>query len=337
MKKFEEILSKISQENGLSEDECFFSFNYILEGKATDVQIEKFLLGLRSRGETIQEITAATKVMREKSSKVSAPNNAIDTCGTGGSGSGKYNISTAASLVAAGAGSIIAKHGNRSLSSKSGSSQVLEELGVKLDIESRKITECMEKSNIGFMFAPNHHPAMKFVGPVRQRLGVRTIFNILGPLSNPANVKKQVIGVFDKKWLKPMAETLKNLGSIRALLVNGSDGFDELTTTGISYVAELNNNNIKTYEINPQEFGLKLSKIDGLIGGDPKQNAEKIIKLLDGEKGPYRDIVILNSAAALYVDDKVKNIKDGIDLSIHSIDKGLAKSALEKLKKVSNS
>ena len=195
----------------------------------------------------------------------------------------------------------------------------------------------MEKSNIGFMFAPNHHPAMKFVGPVRQRLGVRTIFNILGPMSNPANVKKQVIGVFDKKWLKPMAETLKNLGSIRALLVNGSDGFDELTTTGVSYVAELNNNNIKTYEINPQEFGLKLSKIDGLIGGGPKQNAEKIIQLLDGERGPYRDIVILNSAAALYVDDKVKNIKDGIDLSIQSIDKGLAKSALEKLKKVSNS
>jgi len=195
----------------------------------------------------------------------------------------------------------------------------------------------MEKSNIGFMFAPNHHPAMKFVGPVRQRLGVRTIFNILGPLSNPANVKKQVIGVFDKKWLKPMAETLKNLGSIRALLVNGSDGFDELTTTGISYVVELNNNSIKTYEINPQELGLKLSKIDGLIGGDPKQNAEKIIQLLDGERGPYRDIVILNSAAALYVGDKVKNIKDGIDLSIHSIDKGLAKSALEKLKKVSNS
>ena len=337
MKKFEEILSKIPQENGLSEDECVFSFNYILEGKATDKQIEKFLLGLRSRGETIQEITAATKVMRDKSSKVSAPNNAIDTCGTGGSGSGKYNISTAASLVAAGAGSIIAKHGNRSLSSKSGSSQVLEELGVKLDIESTKITECMKKSNIGFMFAPNHHPAMKFVGPVRQRLGVRTIFNILGPLSNPANVKKQLIGVFDKKWLKPMAKTLKNLGSLRALLVNGSDGFDELTTTGVSYVVELNDSNIKTYEVNPKELGLELSNLNNLIGGDPAQNAKKIIQLLNGEEGPYRDIVLLNSAAALYVDDKVKNIKDGMELSRYSIDKGLAKSALEKLKEISNS
>ena len=273
--------------------------------------------------------------MRDKSSKVLAPNNAIDTCGTGGSVSGKYNISTAASLVAAGAGSIIAKHGNRSLSSKSGSSQVLEELGVKLDIESIKITECMKKSNIGFMFAPNHHPAMRFVGPVRQRLGVRTIFNILGPLSNPANVKKQLIGVFDKKWLKPMAETLKNLGSLRALLVNGSDGFDELTTTGVSYVVELNDGNIKTYEVIPNQLGLQLSNQAELIGGGPAQNAKKIIQLLDVEARPCRDIVLLNSAAALYVDDKVKNIKDGIDLSIHSIDKGLAKSALEKLKETS--
>ena len=226
MKDFDKIISKISSKDGLTDDESYFSFSYILEGNANEDQIEKFLLGLRERGEKIEEITSATKVMREKSSKVIAPENAIDTCGTGGSGSGKYNISTAASLVAAGAGSIIAKHGNRtSLSSKSGSSQVLEELGVKLDIDAKKITECMEKSNIGFMFAPNHHPAMKYVGPVRQKLKIRTIFNILGPLSNPANVKKQLLGVFDKKWTRPMAETLKNLGSHRALLVNGSDGF----------------------------------------------------------------------------------------------------------------
>ncbi|MFL2843448.1 MAG: anthranilate phosphoribosyltransferase [Alphaproteobacteria bacterium] len=307
MRDFNNILSKVSSKDGLSDEESYFSFNYILDGKASEKQIEKFLLGLRERGEKIEEITAATKVMREKSSKVSAPDNAIDTCGTGGSGSGKYNISTAASLVAAGAGAVIAKHGNRALSSKSGSSQVLEELGVKLDIEPKKITECMEKSNIGFMFAPNHHPAMKYVGPVRQKLKVRTIFNILGPLSNPANVKKQLIGVFDKNWLEPMAETLRNLGSHRALLVNGSDGFDELTTTGVSYVAELNDGNIKTYEISPEKLGLKLSRFDDLIGGDPEQNANKIISLLEGEKGPYRDIVLLNSAAALYVDGKVKN------------------------------
>ena len=337
MTDFNNILSKVSSKDGLSDEESYFSFNYILDGKASEKQIEKFLLGLRERGEKIEEITAATKVMREKSSKVSAPDNAIDTCGTGGSGSGKYNISTAASLVAAGAGAVIAKHGNRALSSKSGSSQVLEELGVKLDIEPKKITECIEKSNIGFMFAPNHHPAMKYVGPVRQKLKVRTIFNILGPLSNPANVKKQLIGVFDKNWLEPMAETLRNLGSHRALLVNGSDGFDELTTTGVSYVAELNNGNIKTYEISPEKLGLKLSSFDDLIGGDPEQNATKIISLLEGEKGPYRDIVLLNSAAALYVDGKVKNLKDGISMSKNSIDNGSAKIALNNLVRTSNS
>ena len=337
MTDFNNILSKVSSKDGLSDEESYFSFNYILDGKASEKQIEKFLLGLRERGEKIEEITAATKVMREKSSKVSAPDNAIDTCGTGGSGSGKYNISTAASLVAAGAGAVIAKHGNRALSSKSGSSQVLEELGVKLDIEPKKITECIEKSNIGFMFAPNHHPAMKYVGPVRQKLKVRTIFNILGPLSNPANVKKQLIGVFDKNWLEPMAETLRNLGSHRALLVNGSDGFDELTTTGVSYVAELNNGNIKTYEISPEKLGLKLSSFDDLIGGDPEQNATKIISLLEGEKGPYRDIVLLNSAAALYVDGKVKNLKDGISMSENSIDNGSAKIALNNLVRISNS
>lgn len=338
MKDFDKIISKISSKDGLTDDESYFSFSYILEGNANENQIEKFLLGLRERGEKIEEITAATKVMREKSSKVIAPKNAIDTCGTGGSGSGKYNISTAASLVAAGVGSIIAKHGNRtSLSSKSGSSQVLEELGVKLDIDAKKITECMEKSNIGFMFAPNHHPAMKYVGPVRQKLKIRTIFNILGPLSNPANVKKQLLGVFDKKWIRPMAETLKNLGSQRALLVNGSDGFDELTTTGISYVAELNNNKIKTYEINPEDLGIKLSNFEDLIGGNPEHNAKKIISLLGGEKGPYRDIVLLNSAAALYVDGKVENLKDGISLSENSIDNGKAKIALKNLIRISNS
>ena len=337
MTDFNNILSKVSSKGGLSNEESYFSFNYILEGKASEKQIEKFLLSLRERGEKIDEITAATRVMREKSFKVSAPDSAIDTCGTGGSGSGKYNISTAASLVAAGAGAVIAKHGNRALSSKSGSSQVLEELGVKLNIEPKKITECIEKSNIGFMFAPNHHPAMKYVGPVRQRLKVRTIFNILGPLSNPANVKKQLIGVFDKKWLEPMVKTLKSLGSHRALLVNGSDGFDELTTTGVSHVAELNEGNIKTYEINPEKLGLKLSKFDDLIGGDPKQNAKKIINLLEGEKGPYRDIVLLNSAAALYVDGKVKNLKDGISMSENSIDNGNAKIALDNLVRTSNS
>ena len=337
MRKFNEILSKIPLDNGLSEEDCSFSFNYILEGKASNKEIELFLLGLKERGETIEEITSGAKIMRQKSYKVLAPEGSIDTCGTGGDGSGTYNISTAAAIVAAGAGTFIAKHGNRALSSNSGSSQVLEELGVKLNIASEKITECITKAKIGFMFAPNHHSAMKYVGPVRQKLAVKTIFNLLGPLSNPANVKKQLLGVYDKKWVMPIAETLKNLGSTRALIVNGSDGLDEITTTGISYVSELKDNKVKTYEINPRDYGMALSDPLSLVGGSPKQNAEKIIKLLDGEKEAYRDIVILNSSAALYIDGKVSNIKDGIELSKHSIDGGMAKSALNKLVKVSNS
>ena len=337
MEEFDKILSKISYENGLSKEECSFSFNYILEGKASDHQIELFLLGLRERGETVEEITIAAKIMREKSERVLAPEGAIDTCGTGGDGSGTYNISTAATIVAAGAGSFIAKQGNRALSSKSGSSQVLEELGVKLNISSEKISECINKSNIGFMFAPNHHSAMKYVGPVRQRLGVRTIFNLLGPLSNPASVKKQLIGVFDKKWLTPIAETLKNLGSTRAMVVNGSDGLDEITTTGISYIAELKNNKVFSYEINPSDFDIAISDPSSLLGGEPSENAKKISNLLEGEKGSFRDIVLLNSAAALYVDGLASDIKEGIKLSNQSIDKGLARLALSKLIKASNS
>lgn len=337
MEEFDKILSKISYENGLSKEECSFSFNYILEGKASDHQIELFLLGLRERGETVEEITIAAKIMRGKSERVLAPEGAIDTCGTGGDGSGTYNISTAATIVAAGAGSFIAKHGNRALSSKSGSSQVLEELGVKLNISSEKISECINKSNIGFMFAPNHHSAMKYVGPVRQRLGVRTIFNLLGPLSNPASVKKQLIGVFDKKWLTPIAETLKNLGSTRAMVVNGSDGLDEITTTGISYIAELKNNKVFSYEINPSDFDIAISDPSSLLGGEPSENAKKISNLLEGEKGSFRDIVLLNSAAALYVDGLASDIKEGIKLSNQSIDKGLARLALSKLIKASNS
>ena len=337
MEEFDKILSKISYENGLSKEECSFSFNYILEGKASDHQIELFLLGLRERGETVEEITIAAKIMREKSERVLAPEGAIDTCGTGGDGSGTYNISTAATIVAAGAGSFIAKHGNRALSSKSGSCQVLEELGVKLNISSEKISECINKSNIGFMFAPNHHSAMKYVGPVRQRLGVRTIFNLLGPLSNPASVKKQLIGVFDKKWLTPIAETLKNLGSTRAMVVNGSDGLDEITTTGISYIAELKNNKVFSYEINPSDFDIAISDPSSLLGGEPSENAKKISNLLEGEKGSFRDIVLLNSVAALYVDGLASDIKEGIKLSNQSIDKGLARLALSKLIKASNS
>ena len=335
MKKFEEILSKISQENGLSEDECFFSFNYILEGKATDVQIEKFLLGLRGRGETIQEITAATKVMREKSSKVSAPNNAIDTCGTGGSGSGKYNISTAASLVAAGAGSIIAKHGNRSLSSKSGSSQVLEELGVKLDIESRKITECMEKSNIGFMFAPIFHPAMKYAGPHRREIGIRTVFNILGPLTNPAGVSRQVLGVADKSLGEKMAAVLDILGSQKSLVVNSQDGLDEISICGDTNVWELSDGRISAYKISPEDLGFSRVSPEAIKVNTIEENLSALNRVLSGEKGPYRDVVLVNAAAALLIGEKVNSLEDGVGVAAESIDSGCALATLRDFVKTS--
>ena len=219
MKDFEEIILKIPL-SGLTREEAKLAFNYILEGKAEDHQIEKFLLGLKERGETIEEISAGADVMIEKALYVKAPNNAIDTCGTGGDSLGSYNISTATSLVAAGAGAFIAKHGNRALSSKSGSSEVLEELGVKLNIDSSKISKCIFEAKVGFMYAPNHHPAMKFVGPTRKKLGVRTIFNLLGPLSNPARVKRQIMGVYDKRWLEPIARTLKDLGSKKAWIIS---------------------------------------------------------------------------------------------------------------------
>ena len=336
MKDFEEIILKIPL-SGLTREEAKLAFNYILEGKAEDQQIEKFLLSLKERGETIEEISAGADVMIEKALYVKAPNNAIDTCGTGGDSLGSYNISTATSLVAAGAGAFIAKHGNRALSSKSGSSEVLEELGVKLNIDPSKISKCIFEAKVGFMYAPNHHPAMKFVGPTRKKLGVRTIFNLLGPLSNPARVKRQIMGVYDKRWLEPIARTLKDLGSKKAWIISGSDGMDEITTTGISYISELNEGRIKNFEFNPQDYGINLSSNEDLRGGNPKYNADKIRSLLDGEIGPFRDIVVLNSGVALFVSGITTSIEEGIEISKESIDKGKALTSMRKLIEISNS
>ena len=336
MSNFNNIIRDIKKHKALKKEDIKFCFNFILEGKAKELEIENFLIGLNDKGITIDDITAGVEVLREKSSKVNIPENAIDTCGTGGDKSGTYNISTAATIVAAGAGCIIAKHGNRALTSKSGSSQVLEELGVKINSSSENILNCIDKSNIGFMFAANHHSAMKYVGPVRQKIKERTIFNLLGPLSNPGNVKKQLIGVFNTKWLNPLAETLKKLGSKHVMLVCGSDGLDEITTTTKTYVAELKNNEIINYEINPEDYGLNKADPSELIGDTPTINAQKILKLLDGEKGAFRNIVILNAAAAIYVFGIAENIKHGVELANKSIDEGSAKSSLEKLIKASN-
>ena len=336
MSKFEEILRTIESSDYLSREDSKFAFNFILEGKANENQIESFLLGLVKKGETLDDIISGVSVLRDKSIKVQIPNNAIDTCGTGGDKAGTYNISTAAIFVAAGAGCIIAKHGNKALSSKSGSSQVLEELGVNINISPENITNCIKESNIGFMFAPNHHSAMKYVGPVRQKLEVRTIFNILGPLVNPGNVKKQLIGVYDKKWLIPLTKVLNELGSERVMLVCGSDGLDEITTTGISYITELKNEKITSYEIDPKDFGIKISSSNDLIGGSPKENANKILRLLNGEGGPFKDIVVLNSAAAIYVSGIANNIEEGLKLANESINNRKAEQSLFKLIEASN-
>ena len=336
MSKFEEILRTIESSDYLSRKDSKFAFNFILEGKANENQIESFLIGLVKKGETLDDIVSGVSVLRDKSIKVEIPNNAIDTCGTGGDKAGTYNISTAAIFVAAGAGCIIAKHGNKALSSKSGSSQVLEELGVNINISPENIANCIKESNIGFMFAPNHHSAMKYVGPVRQKLEVRTIFNILGPLVNPGNVKKQLIGVYDKKWLIPLTKVLSELGSERAMLVCGSDGLDEITTTGISYITELKDEKITSYEIDPKDFGIKISSSNDLIGGSPKENANKILRLLNGEDGPFKDIVVLNSAAAIYVSGIANNIEEGLKLANESLNNRKAEQSLFKLIEASN-
>jgi anthranilate phosphoribosyltransferase len=267
---------------------------------------------------------------------VVAPEGAIDIVGTGGDGAHTYNISTATALVVAGCGVTIAKHGNRAASSKSGTADALSHLGLNLDLPTENIGRCIEEAGIGFMFAPAHHTAMKYVGPVRGELGIRTIFNLLGPLSNPAFVKRQTIGVFAKRWVEPFAEVLRNLGSEKAWVVHGSDGLDELTTTGPTFVAALDGGKITTFEVTPEDAGLPRATLADLRGGDPAYNAAAITRLLDGEKSAYRDVVLLNAAAALIVADRVTNLKDGAAMAAQAIDSGAAKAKLAQFIAVAN-
>jgi anthranilate phosphoribosyltransferase len=307
------------------------AFSLILDGQADAGQIGAFLMALHMRGETVEELTAGAEVMRAHALAVEAPEDAIDTCGTGGDGSGSYNISTAVAFVVSACGVPVAKHGNRALSSKSGSSQVLETLGVNLNLAPAAISRCLREVGMGFMFAPAHHAAMRHVGPVRQALGVRTIFNLLGPLSNPARAKRQLLGVFDRRWLIPLAETLNKLGSTNAWIVHGEDGLDELTTTGTSYVATLTNGEIRSLEVNPEDVGLNRASPRDLIGGTPEENALALRDVLAGATGAYRDIVLLNSAAALVVAEKASTLKAGIALASAAIDNGDASHVLAAL------
>ena len=326
-------LALLQQGQPMSMAEATQAFEIILTGEATPSQIGAFLAMLRVRGETIDEIAAGVSVMRANATKVKAPTHVLDTCGTGGDGSGSYNISTAVALVAAACGTHVAKHGNKALSSKSGSSEVLEALGVKLNLSATALETCIKDVGIGFLFAPNHHAAMRHVGPTRAELGFRTIFNLLGPLSNPAGANRQLLGVFDKQWVEPLAHVLKKLGSERAWVVHGSDGMDELTTTGPSTVAELRKGEVTVFEVTPEDAGIERAAPEALAGGTPQENAEALRALLDGEPGAYRDIVVFNTAAALMVVNKAQDLKEGAELAALAIDDGGARNVLANLVK----
>ncbi len=336
MGDFRALIGKVADGHTLGSAEAEEAFSIIMSGEATPAQIAGFLMALRMRGETVVELTAGASVMRAKALAVKAPEGAVDIVGTGGDGHQTYNVSTATALVVAALGVPVAKHGNRAASSKSGTADALTALGVKLDIGPDAIARCIAEAGIGFMFAPAHHAAMKHVGPVRAELGVRTIFNLLGPLSNPAGVKHHTIGVYAPRWVEPFAETLRNLGSVRAWVVHGTDGLDELTTTGVSYVAELNEGRIRTFEVTPEEAGLPRATLADLRGGDPAHNAAAIVALFDGAKNAYRDIVLLNAAAALIVTGKATTLKDGAAQAARALDEGAAKKALARLVAASN-
>ncbi|WP_442881893.1 anthranilate phosphoribosyltransferase [Devosia sp.] len=329
-------LNKIADRKDLTGEEMRGVMRIIMAGEATPSQIGAFLMGMRVKGETVVEIAAAVSILREQMIPVVAPEHAMDIVGTGGDGAGTLNISTASAIVVASTGVPVAKHGNRALSSKSGASQVLEALGVKLDLSPAEIGASIDKAGIGFMFAPSHHPAMKHVGPSRAEMGTRTLFNLLGPQSNPAGVRRYLLGVYDEQWVEPVAAALLANRAIKAWVVHGSDGLDEITTTGPTHVAQIEGGSLTTFEITPEQFGLPRATLDDLRGGDPADNARAMTALLDGAAGAYRDIVLLNSAAALLVADRVDTIDTGIALARDAIDSGKAKQTLARLVAVSN-
>ena len=322
---------KLAIEKPLSERDAMHAFTEIMSGRALEGQIAGLLIALKSRGETVTEIKAAAKIMTQKCLKVKAPPNAMDIVGTGGDGKGTLNISTATALVVASCGVTVAKHGNKNISSQSGAADVLEELGVKTIVEPAIVEKCICEANIGFMMAPVHHPAVKHVMPTRQMLGVRTIFNILGPLTNPAEVKHHLIGAYDVKLLKPMAQTLQKLGSKRAWLVHGEDGIDEISISGSTKIVQLENNKIETFEITPTDAGLPTHPLSSIIGGSPSENAIELRSLINGENSPYRDAVLLNSAAALIISGKVETLKHGVEIAARAIDSKATQQTLDLL------
>jgi len=333
---FKALLAKIGSGQSLSTEEAKQAFNIILSGDATPSQMGAFLMGLHLRGETVEELVGGVSVLREKAKYITAPEGAVDVVGTGGDGHGTYNISTAAAFVTAGAGVPVAKHGNKAASSRSGTADVQVVLGINTECDLELTQKAVHEAGIGFMVAYRHHGAMRHVGPTRVELGLRTIFNLLGVMSNPAAVKRQLTGVYDPRWMRPMAETLKELGSEHVWIMHGADGLDELTTTGPSQVVELKDGEIREFEITPEEVGLTRVPLDDIKGGTPEENADAMLKLFDGAEGPYRDVTLLNAGAAILIGGKCDSLQDGIKLAATSIDSGKARQAFEEMKRITN-
>lgn len=336
MDDFKPFIAKVATGASLAREEARDAFDTILSGGVTNAQAAAFLMALRVRGETVEEIAGAVGAMRGKMLKVQAPAEAIDIVGTGGDSSGSYNVSTLASIITAACGVPIAKHGNRAASSRSGAADVLTALGVKVGLDAAGTERCIAEAGVGFMFAPTHHASMRHVAPVRTELGTRTIFNLLGPLSNPAGVKRQLVGAFSETWLEPMVKVLAALGSTRVWAVHGSDGLDEITTTGPTRVVSLENGRIESFAISPADVGLGLARPEDLRGGTPEENAAALSAVLDGAKTAFRDIAAFNAAAALLVAGKAGDLKDGFAQANAALDSGKAKAVLGRLVTVSN-
>ncbi len=331
-----EAINLLVQGKNLTEDEMVGSMRDIMEGKATDAQIASFLTALRIKGETVEEITGAAKVMREKVTRIKAPEYTVDTCGTGGDMSHTFNISTTTALIVAACSVPVAKHGNRSVSSSCGSADVLEALGIKIDLKPEKVEKCLELTGFGFMFAPLFHPAMKYaIGP-RRETGIRTVFNILGPLTNPAGAERQILGVFNDELTEPLAKVLAKLGIKHAFVVHGEDGLDEITNSDKTKISELKDGKIGTYFIAPEDFGFKRAKKQYLVGGNAEDNAKIMIDILEGKKGPKREIVIMNAAAALITGGRANSFAEAVEKASHAIDSGAAREKLKEIKEVSN-
>jgi anthranilate phosphoribosyltransferase len=330
------LIGEVAAGRRLSLEQAQQAFDIMMSGDATPAQVGGLLIGLRVRGETVDELTGGALAMRARMVRVEAPANAIDTCGTGGDASGTYNVSTAAALVVAACGVPVAKHGNRALSSRAGSADVLRELGVEIDAEVPVVERAIREAGIGFMMAPRHHGAMRHVAGARVELGTRTIFNLLGPLANPAGARRQLLGVFAREWVEPLAQVLARLGCERAWVVHGAGGLDELSTTGPSTVAELKGGAVRTFEVTPEALGLPRASLEQLKGGEAEANAAAVSGLLDGAQGPFRDIVLLNAAAALVVADAAPDLAEGIAQAAQAIDSGRARGVLARLVAITN-